>query len=179
MCLISTPPKTASASMWRIGASLGRMCTPLCDAVAGESCRRGEAGPRTARPARRDPRCRGVRWTQAGPHSAALPKRLGRGRLGVVGPVLQPTEERDRSGNLFLVALDGRRRWYRLQQLFRRAADGELMRRELDSVPLLHARACASHRGRGTVAEALKHATSQKIGQRPPRSWARTSGSES
>jgi LuxR family transcriptional regulator, maltose regulon positive regulatory protein len=61
--------------------------------------------------------------------------------------------------NLFLLALDDRRRWYRYHQLF-----GELLRLELGNrepalVPALHRRAAAWHRRHGDVEETIHHVT--------------------
>ena len=61
--------------------------------------------------------------------------------------------------NLFLVPLDGRRRWYRYHHLFGGLLQAELSRREPDLVPVLHERAYAWHREHGTVPEAVHHAT--------------------
>jgi len=60
--------------------------------------------------------------------------------------------------NLFLVALDERRQWYRYHQLF-----GDLLRYELaltqpDDVAPLHHRASQWYLGQGLVAEAIAHA---------------------
>jgi LuxR family transcriptional regulator, maltose regulon positive regulatory protein len=61
--------------------------------------------------------------------------------------------------NLFLLALDDRRQWYRYHQLF-----GELLRLELGNrepavVPALHRRAAAWHRRHGDVEETIHHVT--------------------
>jgi len=66
-------------------------------------------------------------------------------------------EDLDRR-NLFVVALDGRRRWYRYHHLF-----GELLRARLDAeapgtAPALHGRAAAWLAHEGQVAEAIGHA---------------------
>ena len=60
--------------------------------------------------------------------------------------------------NLFLVPLDGRRRWYRYHHLFSGLLEAELESREPELVPLLHERAHAWHRDHGTVTEAVHHA---------------------
>jgi LuxR family transcriptional regulator, maltose regulon positive regulatory protein len=67
-------------------------------------------------------------------------------------------EEIERA-NLFLIALDSRRRWYRYHHLF-----GELLRHQLERsrpelVAGLHRRAAAWHRRAGSVPEAIHHAT--------------------
>jgi LuxR family transcriptional regulator, maltose regulon positive regulatory protein len=61
--------------------------------------------------------------------------------------------------NLFLLALDDRRRWYRYHHLF-----GQLLRLELGNhepalVPALHRRAAAWHRRHGDVEETIRHVT--------------------
>ena len=61
--------------------------------------------------------------------------------------------------NLFLIPLDGRRRWYRYHHLFGGLLQAELASREPELVPLLHERAYAWHREHGTVTEAVHHAT--------------------
>src|SRR6185295_16579126 len=60
--------------------------------------------------------------------------------------------------NLFLVALDERRRWYRFHHLFAQILRVELERREPEVVPELHRRAFAWHRVTGTADEAIHHA---------------------
>jgi ATP/maltotriose-dependent transcriptional regulator MalT len=60
--------------------------------------------------------------------------------------------------NLFLVALDDRRRWYRFHHLFAQILRVELERREPDLVPALHRRAFAWHLASGTTDEAIHHA---------------------
>ena len=60
--------------------------------------------------------------------------------------------------NLFLVALDERRRWYRFHHLFAQILRVELERREPEVVPELHRRAFAWHRAAGTADEAIHHA---------------------
>ena len=58
--------------------------------------------------------------------------------------------------NLFIVPLDGERRWYRYHHLF-----GDLLRRRLGKPPELagyHLRACEWHEANGGLAEAFNHA---------------------
>ncbi len=66
-------------------------------------------------------------------------------------------EALDRS-NLFVVPLDGERRWYRYHRLF-----ADLLRQRLDQtgagkVPILHLRACEWYRQNGLTEEAVEHA---------------------
>jgi LuxR family maltose regulon positive regulatory protein len=60
--------------------------------------------------------------------------------------------------NLFLVPLDGSRRWFRFHHLFAQILRLELERREPDLVAELHRRASAWHRAHGTTEEAIHHA---------------------
>jgi LuxR family transcriptional regulator, maltose regulon positive regulatory protein len=73
------------------------------------------------------------------------------------GDGAQRLEEIERA-NLFLVPLDGHRRWYRYHHLFR-----ELLRQELAfvdpvSMPELHLRAASWLEGEGEIDEAIRHA---------------------
>jgi hypothetical protein len=61
--------------------------------------------------------------------------------------------------NLFLLALDDRRRWYRYHQLFGQLLRLELANREPALVPALHRRAAAWHRRSGDVEETIHHVT--------------------
>jgi LuxR family maltose regulon positive regulatory protein len=60
--------------------------------------------------------------------------------------------------NLFLVPLDGRRRWYRYHHLFRSLLLHELGRAEPEVVTALHRRASAWYRAANSVPEAIQHA---------------------
>lgn len=62
-------------------------------------------------------------------------------------------------GNLFLVALDPRREWFRYHHLFGALLQTELMRVSPEVVPELHRRAHAWYLDRGFVDEAIGHAT--------------------
>jgi LuxR family transcriptional regulator, maltose regulon positive regulatory protein len=59
--------------------------------------------------------------------------------------------------NLFLVALDERRRWYRYHHLFADLLRHELERTHPDLVPELHRRAAAWHAAEGDVDRAIHH----------------------
>lgn len=63
--------------------------------------------------------------------------------------------ERD---NLFLVALDDERRWFRYHQLFAQMLHSQLARTEPGLLPVLHARASAWHRDTGSMDDAVAHA---------------------
>jgi LuxR family maltose regulon positive regulatory protein len=67
-------------------------------------------------------------------------------------------EELERS-NLFLVALDDRREWYRYHQLFAQLLRLELAGREPELGVALHRRAAAWHRAAGNLDEAIGHAS--------------------
>src|SRR5215207_8347379 len=62
--------------------------------------------------------------------------------------------------NLFVVALDDERRWYRYHHLFRDFLRGRLMRERPDSAGELHLRASGWYEGNGHLAEAIEHALS-------------------
>jgi LuxR family maltose regulon positive regulatory protein len=66
-------------------------------------------------------------------------------------------EQLERS-NLFVIALDDRRRWYRYHHLFAQLLRHELLRSSPQLVPELHRRASAWHRAQGAVDEAVRHA---------------------
>ncbi len=61
-------------------------------------------------------------------------------------------------GNLFLVPLDDRRRWYRYHQLFADVLQAHLLDEQPDAVPDLHRRASAWYQQNGETAEAIRHA---------------------
>ena len=60
--------------------------------------------------------------------------------------------------NLFLVALDDDRQWFRYHQLFGQMLLSRLVQTEPDLVPVLHRRASEWHQRRGSVEEAIVHA---------------------
>jgi LuxR family maltose regulon positive regulatory protein len=60
--------------------------------------------------------------------------------------------------NLFLIPLDGLRRWFRFHHLFAQILRVELERREPGLAAELHRRAYAWHRASGTTDEAIHHA---------------------
>ena len=61
-------------------------------------------------------------------------------------------------GNLFLVPLDDRRRWYRYHQLFADVLQARLQDEQPDDVPDLHRRASAWHEQNGEPSETIRHA---------------------
>jgi LuxR family maltose regulon positive regulatory protein len=60
--------------------------------------------------------------------------------------------------NLFLVALDDNRQWYRYHHLFAQVLRGQLARTEPDIGPILYERASAWHRQSGSTDEAIRYA---------------------
>lgn len=68
--------------------------------------------------------------------------------------ILQRLEAR----NLFIVALDDTRDWYRYHQLFAGALRARLATHRPESVPALHAAAASEYAGRGMLGEAIGHA---------------------
>jgi LuxR family maltose regulon positive regulatory protein len=61
-------------------------------------------------------------------------------------------------GNLFLVALDDRRRWYRYHHLFGDMLQARLLDEQPDQVPDLHRRASEWYEQNGERSEAIRHA---------------------
>jgi LuxR family transcriptional regulator, maltose regulon positive regulatory protein len=61
-------------------------------------------------------------------------------------------------GNLFLVQLDDRRRWYRYHQLFADVLRAHLLDEQPDRVPVLHRRASEWYEQNGERSEAIRHA---------------------
>jgi LuxR family maltose regulon positive regulatory protein len=61
-------------------------------------------------------------------------------------------------GNLFLVSLDDRRRWYRYHQLFADVLRAHLLDEQPDLVPVLHRRASEWFEQNGERFEAIRHA---------------------
>ena len=61
-------------------------------------------------------------------------------------------------GNLFLVPLDDRRRWYRYHQLFADVLHARLLDEQPDRVPDLHRRASEWYEQNGEPSEAIRHA---------------------
>ncbi|WP_234027655.1 LuxR C-terminal-related transcriptional regulator [Pseudonocardia dioxanivorans] len=61
-------------------------------------------------------------------------------------------------GNLFVVPLDTRRRWYRYHHLFADVLQVHLLDEQPGAVADLHRRACAWHEREGDLAEAVAHA---------------------
>jgi LuxR family maltose regulon positive regulatory protein len=60
--------------------------------------------------------------------------------------------------NLFLVALDDRREWYRYHHLFAEVLQAHALRAEPEHVRALHARASLWHERRGATSDAVRHA---------------------
>ena len=61
-------------------------------------------------------------------------------------------------GNLFVVPLDDRRRWYRYHHLFAEVLQARLPEERPDQVPALHRRASEWYEQNGLPAEAIRHA---------------------
>ncbi|MEO3859978.1 LuxR C-terminal-related transcriptional regulator [Acrocarpospora sp. B8E8] len=61
-------------------------------------------------------------------------------------------------GNLFLVPLDDRRRWYRYHQLFADVLQAHLLDEQPEEVPDLHRRASVWYEQNGDPSEAIRHA---------------------
>ena len=61
--------------------------------------------------------------------------------------------------NLFVVALDSKRAWYRYHQLFAELLRHELAQAHPDLIPILHRRAAEWYANEGAIHEAIEHAT--------------------
>lgn len=61
-------------------------------------------------------------------------------------------------GNLFLVPLDDKRRWFRYHHLFKEVLLAHLEAEQADHIPMLHVRAAAWYETNGMIAEAIDHA---------------------
>jgi LuxR family maltose regulon positive regulatory protein len=70
----------------------------------------------------------------------------------------QVTLDRLERANLFLIPLDGERRWYRYHRLFADLLQSRLQRAEPDLAPILHQRASLWCEQNGLQAEAIDHA---------------------
>ena len=79
-------------------------------------------------------------------------------------------------GNLFLVPLDGRRRWYRYHHLFADVLRARLLEERTGRVPALHRRACEWYEEHGDRSEAIRHAIAggDRHLRRPPVGSARS-----
>ncbi len=86
----------------------------------------------------------------------------------LTGPLCDEVTGRDGSkamlealdrANLFLVALDDQRRWYRYHHLFADVLQARLLDEQSDEVPGLHRRASEWYEREGERAEAIRHAT--------------------
>jgi LuxR family transcriptional regulator, maltose regulon positive regulatory protein len=62
--------------------------------------------------------------------------------------------------NVFVVPLDGQRRWYRYHALFAEALRSQLEQTEGETLPALHLRASRWYAGQGSLTEAARHAIS-------------------
>jgi LuxR family transcriptional regulator, maltose regulon positive regulatory protein len=69
-------------------------------------------------------------------------------------------------GNLFLVPLDDRRRWYRYHQLFADVLHARLLDEQPDDVPELHRRASAWYEQNDEPSEAIRHALAARDWER-------------
>ncbi|MDP3682370.1 MAG: helix-turn-helix transcriptional regulator, partial [Ignavibacteria bacterium] len=64
--------------------------------------------------------------------------------------------------NLFLIALDDKRQWYRYHHLFAEVLQAHLMERHHDNVPSLHRLASRWYEQNGLPADAIRHALAAK-----------------
>ena len=74
-------------------------------------------------------------------------------------------------GNLFLVPLDDRRRWYRYHHLFADVLRARLLDEQPDESPELHRRASEWYEQNGERAEAIRHAMAARTSSAPP-TWS-------
>ena len=126
-------------------AILDRMCGPLCDALL--------LGPATDDQPPRADRQTAI-YDDAAPSLAA-----NSGPASFVDSFSQVLLEEIERGNLFLIALDDERRWYRYHHLF-----ADVLRQRLatsagpEFVASLHGRAAAWYEREGLIVEAMEHA---------------------
>ncbi|MBN1145888.1 MAG: tetratricopeptide repeat protein, partial [Anaerolineales bacterium] len=111
---------------------LERLCAPLCDAVLSSQVSAVEFSPASISPGHLEP---------LQPRSRSQ-------------PILEYLER----ANLFIVALDDRREWYRYHQLFAEFLRNRLKRDLPGEQPGLHCRAAAWFEKNGFAAEAVEHA---------------------
>jgi LuxR family maltose regulon positive regulatory protein len=112
---------------------LDRLTAPLCDAVVGQRATAVEVRQRA---------------TEDDPPSSILRPRSSS----------QQMLERLEGANLFLVPLDGERRWYRYHRLFADLLRKRLRQTQPDLVPALHRRASEWYDRKGQRAVAIEHA---------------------
>ena len=79
------------------------------------------------------------------------------------------TLERD---NLFLVALDDRREWFRYHQLFGDVLRARLLAEQPDLAPVLHGRAAEWFEQHGFTDDAIEHALAAGTSTGPPPWWS-------
>lgn len=115
---------------------LERLCDSLCEAVIGEQ---------------------GIGDRGAGGSSSSTPYSLPHTPSNTQA-VLEYLEKT----NLFLVPLDGERRWYRYHHLFADLLASQLQRLQPQLLPELHARASLWYEENGQVEQAIEHALANK-----------------
>jgi LuxR family maltose regulon positive regulatory protein len=119
------------------------------------------------------PLCNAVRF---GPETPGSSEGANAGRRGDSQALLEELERR----NLFLVPLDGNRRWYRYHRLFADLLRHRLHQARPDRVPALHRRASRWYEDNGFLADAVEHALAAKDFERvadliEPASWVHLS----
>jgi LuxR family transcriptional regulator, maltose regulon positive regulatory protein len=73
------------------------------------------------------------------------------------------------TANLFLVPLDGERRWYRYHHLFGELLQARLRQARPELAPVLHARAAAWYEGNGDIDQAVEHSLAAQDWRRATR----------
>ncbi len=81
----------------------------------------------------------------------------------------QATLETLERGNLFVVPLDGERRWYRYHHLFTDVLQARLVDEQPERIPTLHRRASAWHEEQGMLHNAVRHALAAEDFERAAR----------
>lgn len=126
---------------------LTRLTGPLCDAVlASDADAAGDGTP-------------GGSVTRAGVVSAGVVSAGGAGAsvagASVAGATMLAALERS---NLFVIALDDQRRWYRYHHLFADVLQAYAASESGDELPVLHRRASVWYEQQGMVTDAVRHA---------------------
>jgi LuxR family maltose regulon positive regulatory protein len=105
---------------------------------------------------------------------AAVTRRDGAGNAAGPSASQALLEHLDRA-NLFLIALDDERRWYRYHHLFAEVVRQRLRQTQPDRLPDLHRRAGTWFEQQGLVADAVQHALAAEDWERAAR-WIEQSG---
>ncbi|MBN1657264.1 MAG: AAA family ATPase [Anaerolineae bacterium] len=115
------------------------------------------------------PLCDAVRFGASQLPQSSMETGRGSGDTVQASGDSQAILERLEHANLFLVPLDGERRWYRYHHLFADLLRSRLAQEHGARVPVLHRRASAWCEAQGLVSEAVRHALAAGDGARVAR----------